>query len=66
MPENASDVYDPCERVQREAHVKDMDSYHKMYKLSLEDPEKFWSEIAGQFYFKSNTTGECLPRITES
>jgi len=31
------------------AHVKSFDQYEAMYKESVEDPDKFWAEIAGEF-----------------
>lgn len=34
------------------AHVKSMDEYQKMYDRSIKDPDGFWSEVAGQFYWK--------------
>ncbi|XP_039257374.2 acetyl-coenzyme A synthetase, cytoplasmic-like [Styela clava] len=60
MSDDTEKTYEPSERVQKEAHVKDMETYRKMHKLSLDDPEKFWSDIAKQFYFKSPVTGKFL------
>ena len=34
------------------AHVKSFDQYEAMYKESIEDPDKFWAEIAGEFEWK--------------
>jgi acetyl-CoA synthetase len=34
------------------AYVDSMDQYEKMYKESLEDPEKFWSKIADDFHWE--------------
>ncbi len=34
------------------AHVKSFDEYEKMYKESIENPEKFWGEIAESFYWE--------------
>ena len=31
------------------AHAGSMEQYEQMYKQSIEDPDKFWAEIAGQF-----------------
>ena len=31
------------------AHVQSIDQYQTMYRQSIEDPDKFWGEIAGQF-----------------
>ncbi len=32
--------------------IKSLEEYHKAYKESVEDPEKFWSDVAGEFYWK--------------
>lgn len=37
---------------QPKAGVKDVEQYQRMYETSLEDPEKFWSSIAGQFVWE--------------
>ena len=29
-----------------------MEQYRKMYARSVDDPASFWSEVAGQFYWK--------------
>jgi acetyl-CoA synthetase len=34
------------------AWVKSMDEYKKLYKLSIEDPETFWANMADQFYWE--------------
>lgn len=60
MGDEATATYPPSKRVLEESHVKDMEEYHRMHKQSLDDPEKFWSEIAKQFYFKSSGTGKFL------
>lgn len=57
MDDEANLTYIPCKRVQDEAHIKDIDTYREMHRLSLDDPEKFWSDIAKQFYFKSPAKG---------
>ncbi len=31
--------------------IRSLDQYHSAYKKSLEDPEKFWGEIAENFYW---------------
>ena len=42
------------------AHVKSIDQYHELYKTSVEDPEKFWSKIANEFYWKEKWTGKFM------
>jgi acetyl-CoA synthetase len=32
--------------------IKSLEEYHKAHKESVEDPEKFWSDIASEFYWK--------------
>lgn len=32
--------------------IKDITQYHSEYKKSIEDPEEFWSAIAGHFYWQ--------------
>ena len=34
------------ERLARDAHIKDMEEYRRMYRLSIENPERFWGEQA--------------------
>ncbi|XP_074643812.1 acetyl-coenzyme A synthetase, cytoplasmic-like [Tubulanus polymorphus] len=46
-------MFDPIKSIQDEAHVKSMDEYRAMYEESIENPERFWGEIAKQFYWKS-------------
>jgi acetyl-CoA synthetase len=33
------------------AHIKSREDYDRIYKHSVEDPESFWSEIAGQLHW---------------
>ena len=35
------------------AHLKNMDEYHAMYKKSIDDPETFWAEVADDFHWFS-------------
>ena len=39
------DLYRPSKDVLSKAHIKD---YETLYKRSIEEPEKFWAEIAGE------------------
>jgi acetyl-CoA synthetase len=32
--------------------IKSLEAYHEAYKQSIENPEAFWSEIAGHFYWR--------------
>lgn len=32
--------------------IKSLEEYHNAYKESVDNPEKFWSDIAGEFYWR--------------
>ena len=53
-----SDMYSPPEFFRKESHCGSLEQYQKMYKQSVEDPYAFWSEIAGQFHWKTPPTKE--------
>ena len=45
--------FDPPKTLSEKAWVKSFDEYKKMYDRSINDPEGFWGEIAGNFeWFK--------------
>ena len=46
----------PSAEFSAQAHVKSVGEYEAMYKRSIEDPEGFWGEIAGQFEWKEKWT----------
>lgn len=46
MKQSEGEVYFPSQSIIDNAHCKDYDT---MYKKSIEDPEKFWGEIAEEF-----------------
>ncbi|MGD0884563.1 MAG: acetate--CoA ligase [Thermodesulfovibrionales bacterium] len=39
-------IFPPSEEFSRNAHIKSMAEYEKIYKRSVEDPEGFWGEMA--------------------
>ena len=41
-------VFPPSEEVVKQAHIKSMDEYKKIFKRSIDDPEGFWGEMAEQ------------------
>ncbi len=41
-------VYAAKEHITEHAHVKTMEEYLRLYRLSLDDPESFWSKMAEQ------------------
>jgi len=38
----------PREKFSKNAHIKSMEEYERLYKWSIEDPEDFWGEMAEQ------------------
>lgn len=53
-------VFNPTEAMSKGAHCSSMEQYKQMYEQSVNDPEKFWSKIAEDFYWKSPPTGKFL------
>lgn len=46
-------VFYPSEEFSRKSHIKSMQEYSKIYKKSIENPEKFWADKASQLeWFK--------------
>jgi len=41
-------VFKPSEEVVKQAYIKSMDEYKKLFKRSMDDPEGFWGEMAEQ------------------
>jgi len=41
-------AFPPREKFAKNAHIKSMEEYEKLYKWSVEDPEDFWAEMAEQ------------------
>lgn len=44
-------MFHPSKEFSRNAHVNSMDVYKRMYKESVLNPEKFWSEIADDLHW---------------
>lgn len=50
---NSTKLYYPSERYKQCSHISSLDEYRRLYKLSIESPEKFWRDIAiNEFYWK--------------
>ncbi|XP_069778489.1 acetyl-coenzyme A synthetase, cytoplasmic-like isoform X3 [Narcine bancroftii] len=47
-------------RLQPNAHVPDLETYKRMHRESVENPEGFWGEIAKGFYWNTPPTGAIL------
>lgn len=53
-------TFEPHKEVNKDAHVKSMDEYRRLYQKSLDDPESFWGDIAKGFYWKQWYNGEFM------
>ena len=43
-----SDVYQPKARIQKGARIQDLEDYRRLYRESLDDPERFWDQQASR------------------
>ena len=48
--------FPPSEEFSRDAHVKSMAQYEEMYKRADQDPEGYWSEVAGELAWSKKWT----------
>jgi len=48
---NERRVFQPSTEFSQDAHIKDLEHYQRLYREAEEDPERFWSEIAGQLHW---------------
>lgn len=44
-------MFAPTEKCSRGAHTASNEQYEQMYQRSIDDPDRFWGEIAGQFHW---------------
>lgn len=49
----AKRVYLPSSAMAKKAHIQSMEQYREMYKMSMESPAQFWSDIAAQFHWET-------------
>ncbi|XP_029169750.1 acetyl-coenzyme A synthetase [Nylanderia fulva] len=49
----ADKIYYPNPELTKRSHCSSMEQYREMHKKSVEDPVKFWGEIAKQFYWET-------------
>jgi acetyl-CoA synthetase len=40
------DVYEAHPEIAKHAHIKSLEQYERLYRLSLDDPETFWAKHA--------------------
>ena len=43
------DVYPVPENIKKMAYISGRDAYDKLWKRSIEEPDAFWAEIAGEY-----------------
>jgi acetyl-CoA synthetase len=44
-------VFPPPEEFSAKAHIKSLEEYEALYKQSIEDPEKFWADVARELHW---------------
>jgi len=49
--EQGASTFPPPPDIAAKAHCASFEQYEQMYKQSVEDPDKFWAEIASQFHW---------------
>lgn len=42
----------PNDEYKKDAYINQMEEYHRLYKLSVEDPVQFWHNMCKNFYWK--------------
>jgi acetyl-CoA synthetase len=42
-------IFKPSGEFIEKAHIKSMDAYERLYRRSIEDPQNFWAEMAGEY-----------------
>jgi len=49
-------TFAPSKDFAARAHIQSLEQYKEMYKRSIKDPDGFWSEIAGDFFWQQKWT----------
>ena len=49
-------VFPPTPAMSRDAHIKSMEEYRRLYKQSIEDPEAFWNGVAAELHWTKKWT----------
>lgn len=64
---NSSKLYYPSEQYKQQAHISSLDEYKRLYKLSIDNPVKFWRDIATEnFYWRQRPECELLAQSCEA
>jgi acetyl-CoA synthetase len=43
--------FEPPEEFRKKAHIKSLEDYERLYKESVEQPEKFWGDVANELHW---------------
>lgn len=57
MP-SEQNIFQPDQKLARAAHVSSFQQYEELYKESIEQPAKFWGNIAKQFHWETPADAE--------
>lgn len=57
MP-SEKNIFQPDQKLARAAFVSSFQQYEELYKESIEEPEKFWGNIAKQFHWETPADSE--------
>src|SRR5262249_54147233 len=44
-------AFEPSKEFRAQAHVNSVEQYERMYKESMEDPDKFWDGVASELHW---------------
>jgi acetyl-CoA synthetase len=44
-------LFPPSQEFSQKAHIKSLEEYERMYRQSVEEPEKFWGEVAKELHW---------------
>lgn len=61
-----AELYPPPSDLASQAHIRSLEEYEKLYKLSLEDPDTFWSKQAEEFHWEKKWDTPVLRCATAS
>ncbi|XP_040902870.1 acetyl-coenzyme A synthetase, cytoplasmic isoform X5 [Toxotes jaculatrix] len=62
IPDKApkDDVFHGSDDLKKEAHVPSFEKYKELYMKSIENPDEFWGDVAKDFFWKKQHTGQFL------